>query len=129
MLKIIKQHSFLKISVKIPVDDWEKAYEKLFLLSAGIMACAVVIFSLRTNYQPWYFLLVLPYASMYPKKYLIYPVGIFSIVSLLTYVPYFFTGNWDKPIPDLLNILYLLGIGLSLVTFIYIYRKENTHST
>jgi len=86
------------------------------VLSALFMVVPIIAASMRTNFQPWYFLYVLPFVPLVGKKYyVLIPYVTFSFFALLEYVPFLYTGNWNTPIPALLNGLSILGIFCSLV--------------
>lgn len=87
------------------------SFEQISLYSIILMTVTVLISSARTNYQPWYLLEVLPFAALLSKKaYILIPVIVFSFFSLLLYVPFLYTGNWNPPIPAILN--YIIGAGI-----------------
>jgi hypothetical protein len=91
--------------------DWERVTIFILFLMIG----AVIAVSLRTNFQPWYLLYVLPFAAVLSdKKYILIPTVFISLSALLNYLPFLFTGNWDPPIPLLLNVIMGVGIVLSL---------------
>ena len=95
------------------------SFEKISFLSILFMSVAVVASSFRTNFQPWYLLYVLPYASFLSKRYFILiPSTVLSLFSLLIYVPFLYSGNWDPPIPAILNYIIALGILTSLALVI-----------
>lgn len=94
------------------------SFEKISIVSILLMTAAVVISSLRTNFQPWYLLYALPFSAFIAKKYYVFiPSIILSLSSLLIYVPFIYTGNWDPPIPTILNFLMTAGV-LSSIVFV-----------
>src|SRR3989344_5185967 len=83
------------------------------------MIITVVLASSRTNFQPWYLLLVLPFASLVSDKYFILiPVFLISIASLLQYAPFIYLGNWNPPVPTILNWIMISSIMVSGVLII-----------
>lgn len=105
--------------------DWEKAFVAL----AIVMIVAVVLASLRTNFQPWYLLYVLPFAALVAwKPYILVPSITISIGALLQYIPFLYSGNWDAPIPTILFWIMTGSIVLSAVITLFIqigsYRKK-----
>ncbi len=89
-----------------------------------VMSVAVIAASIRTNYQPWYFLYVVPFiALLSPKKFVLIPFIIFTVINVIYYVPYLYTGNWDPPIPFTLNVIVVAGLALAIVTGGILYRK------
>lgn len=90
--------------------------EQIALYSIILMSLTVVISSVRTNFQPWYLLEVLPFAAFLSKKdFILIPSIVFSFASLLIYVPFLYTGNWNPPIPIILNYIVIAGILSSIV--------------
>lgn len=88
----------------------------LIEVSVILMIIAVLAASLRTNFQPWYLLLVMPFAVLLSaKSFVRYPVFILSIACVAYYIPYLYTGNWDNPIPLVLNYIILGATALSIV--------------
>lgn len=95
------------------------SFKKISFFSILFMTAAVVISSFRTNFQPWYLLYALPYAAFLSKKYyVLIPTVVLSFFSLLIYVPFLYSGNWDPPIPVILNYIVALGILSSLALVI-----------
>jgi hypothetical protein len=75
-------------------------WEAIVIFICVFMSAAVIIASVRTNFQPWYLLYVLPFASLLPRKYFIFiPAIILSFSSLLIYIPFIYLGNWNPPVP------------------------------
>lgn len=69
--------------------------------------------SLRTNFQPWYLLFVLPFAAVLSKKsYIAIASVVTSFFGALWYIPYLYLGNWDPPVTNILSAFLILGIGL-----------------
>lgn len=94
----------------------EKTYELFFLSSAVLMSVAVIVASIRTNFQPWYLIEVLPFAALIAhKKYILIPLIVLSIGSLIQYIPFLYTGNWDPPIPTILLIMLVSSIIVSII--------------
>lgn len=91
--------------------DWEK----IMTISTVSMLFAVVAASMRTQFQPWYLLYVLPFAALLPPKtWINISVFVVSVAGSLQYVPYLYTGNWDPPIPAILNGILLVGVAVSV---------------
>ena len=58
-------------------------YQQIFPIFIVTMLLAVVAASIRTTFQPWYLLFVVPLASLVPQKYyVIIPTFVLSIVAL-----------------------------------------------
>src|SRR3989344_7416639 len=74
------------------------SWEKLFALITLLMIIPVVLALIRTSYQPWYLLYVLPFAALVSQRYYFFIPGIIlSLVSLFQYLPFLYLGNWDEP--------------------------------
>lgn len=96
--------------------------QQLAVVSFVLLIIPVVLASIRTNFQPWYLLFLYPFAALMPKrKELLVGFGIFSFASLLQYVPFLYTGNWDKPIPEMLVSMLWISLGLSLLVGITVF--------
>jgi len=96
-------------------------------LSIILMIVGVILAALRTNFQPWYLLYVVPFAVLMIEKQIVrYPLFIFSITNIIYYIPYLHEGSWNEPIPTFLNNLVLGATILSLflvVGFLPFWRK------
>ncbi len=90
------------------------------------MLLPVVIASIRTNFQPWYLLYVLPFAALLAKKYVVFiPAVIISLFAMFEYLPFFYFGNWNPPIPTVLLTIRIVGIGMScLLVFLWFIRNH-----
>lgn len=86
-----------------------------FLGSVFLMVVGVFLASNRTTFQPWYFLYVLPFAAIISNRYyVLIPSVIFSSLILLQYVPFLYTGNFDPPIPSIMNQMLMWSIVLGV---------------
>lgn len=98
----------------------ENKYNIFIYLSLILMMLAVLFAVLRTNFQPWYLLYILPFAAFSSKKYFILiPSIIFSLFSLFQYVPFLYRGDWNPPVPAILLWLTLAPIMLSIIFTIW----------
>lgn len=87
-------------------------FEFCLVLMIGAMVAAIF----RTQFQPWYLLLVLPFAAFLSKKYYVFiPSIILSVAALMQYPLFLYNGNWDAPIPQYNLYIMLVGIGLSVI--------------
>ena len=83
------------------------------------MSVAVVIVIGRTNFQPWYLLFVIPFSSLIANRfYVMIPLVVISFFGLLQYAPFLYLGNWDPPVPDILNLIMVTSILVSTVLVI-----------
>ena len=91
-------------------------WEILFSAIAILMVVPVVLATIRTSFQPWYLLNLLPFVALVSKKsYFFIPSIILSLFSLLQYLPFLYLGNWDMPVPVILLWLTISSIFLSIV--------------
>lgn len=89
---------------------------RFFEIIVVTMIFPVIIASVRTNFQPWYLLYVLPFAALLPRKYyIVIPVLIVSFFSIFQYLPFLYSGNWDAPIPMILLSLIVVSVIVSIV--------------
>lgn len=90
------------------------------------MIVPVILATLRTNFQPWYLLYVLPFTAFMAKKYFIFiPTIVISLISVLNYLPFLFTGNWNPPIPTILWGMVIGSLILSVVLVFSYYLRYN----
>ena len=106
----------------------EKTYHRFFLSSILLMTIAIVAVTFRTTFQPWYLLEVLPFAAlMAHKKYILVPVTVMSIFSLVQYIPYLYLGNFNVPVPSILLMLLMSSIIISAVGVLFSITAANKH--
>lgn len=104
------------------VINWKSMlYYLLFTIIIG-----VIVETYQGTFQPWYLIPIIAYAGFLADRYFV-SVSLFIITFFvsLTYVPFLYTGNWDPPIPTVLNDLYLLGYSFAFfaVTMIFFYNQ------
>lgn len=106
-------------------NNQEHFWRTIFFLSLLSMIPAVVVASFRTNFQPWYMLSVLPFAAFLTNKYyVVIPSVVISLFSLMHYVPFLKSGNWDPPIPTILFFLTFSSIIVSIILTAGIFGKR-----
>ncbi len=100
----------------------------LFNLIFFVMLLAVAVVSLASGqnknpeFQPWYLLIMLPFASfLAPRKLAAFLVVFISLGALASYIPYLYNGEWPKNIVDLK--LILLGISFVFGLVFYFTQK------
>ena len=92
--------------------DWGKALIVILIF----MSAAIVTASVRTNFQPWYLLYVLPFAAIISRKYFVFiPSIVLSLSSLILYIPFLYLGNWNPPVPTQLLWITTGGIAASVI--------------
>jgi hypothetical protein len=100
-------------------------WEKIILLMIVLMIGAVIVATLRTTFQPWYLLYVLPFAALLPGKYyVVIPTVIISFFAAFQYLPFLYLGNWNPPVPSILFWVMIGSIILSLcLTMAWKFKK------
>lgn len=93
-----------------------KIYWNQYFFSATIlMVIPIIIASIRTNFQPWYLLYVLPFIALVkPRYFVLTPSIIISVFSLFQYVPFLYLGNWNPPVPLVLFWIMTSSVIISL---------------
>ncbi len=106
-------------------------WEILLSAMAILMIIPVTLATIRTNFQPWYLLNLLPFIALVSKKYYFFIPGvILSLFSVLQYLPFLYLGNWDNPVPSILSWMTIASIFLSLILVLVwflrlaVYKKE-----
>lgn len=93
------------------------------------MAGAIIAATLRTNFQPWYLLYILPFAALVSdKRYIFSPFIFLSIAALFNYLPFLYMGNWDNPIPLMLNSLNTTAVVVACSMLLLLLKQERKNS-
>ena len=83
---------------------------------------AVILASLRTNYQPWYLMYIFPFISFRSNKnYFLIPSIIFSFGGLLIYSAYIALGDLNSLgllIIQVINYTTFIGVGIFLLIYL-----------
>ncbi len=113
LIILVMQHKNKKIN-----------WELMFFMSLLLMIGTIIYASQLTNFQPWYLLDALFIAALISKRYVVFfPSIIISFFALLTYAPYLYLGNWDPPVPQVLEYLRIISYIFSIIvvaTYFYI---------
>ncbi len=114
------------LAIMMQIRNKKVMWDAVILFQITAMLLAVVAASLRTNFQPWYLLYVLPFAALLSARFYVFiPSMIVSFVALFMYAPYLYLGNWDDPVPQVLDMMTLYAvIGSILITIIVSFRKK-----
>lgn len=74
------------------------------------MFISVILATIRTTFQPWYLLYIIPFASLIPqRKYAVGASLILPFFALFQYVPFLYRGDWNSPVPEILMWITILG--------------------
>lgn len=94
-----------------PFSRRKNKEELFFHLSVFLMVGAIILASQRTTFQPWYLLFALPFASFVSYKYyILIPFVIISFLVPFQYIPFLYSGNFDPPIPTLMDEMLISSI-------------------
>ncbi|MFC1646905.1 hypothetical protein ACFL1A_01345 [Patescibacteria group bacterium] len=88
---------------------WRK---KIYMLI--FMFIALIVGFVRKEMFPWYFLWVIPYIALIPKKNLIYISTGISMGLLLSYAPYLFFGDYSEKMLGVRQIVTWVPIIISV---------------
>ena len=105
------------------------SWDKIFSLSLALSFIAVLLATLRTNFQPWYFILSISTASfIWRKYYVLVSLFLISVFSSAIYVPYVFLSDYAKNYPDTIFRLQEIGvittISLTVISVILVKIKK-----
>jgi len=104
-------------------------FEKIIGLSLLLLLVGIFVETQQSgNFQSWYLLGILSFAVFLSHKYyILIPAVIISFFSLLLYVPFFYTGNWNPPIPQILLSIMLVSYALSfiVVSGYFLYQRRS----
>lgn len=91
-------------------------WEKFFIFNLFLSLLVVIYASIRTTFQPWYFLLSFAIASfVFRKFYIFIPSVVISVTTALIYLVYVFMTDYAKDYPQIIsNVEY---IGLFFIVF------------
>jgi hypothetical protein len=100
-------------------------WEHVFLWTTLLMVPALIAVTIRTTFQPWYLLYLLPFGALVGNRFTIIPLIIASIFALTEYIPFLYTGNWNPPIPFILNIITFSGllVSISSIFLIFFFKR------
>lgn len=108
---------------------FKKKQTQYFDFLVVIMITAVILASLRINYQPWYLMYLLPFISFRATSYYFFiPTVIITFGSLLIYAVYIYFHNVDPStatlMGDVQNYTFLIAL-LVLNLYIFFFHKKS----
>ena len=102
-------------------------YFKIIVMSILLLLLGVIMETKESgNFQPWYLLAPLSFGVFISNKfYVLIPAVIISVLSLILYIPFLFLGNWNPPVPMILEWIMIISIFLSGVVtgFVFLFRR------
>ncbi len=104
-------------------------WEKFFMVSIVLSLATVVVATIRTTFQPWYFIFPISLACFLSKKnYILILTLLISIVCALLYVPYLYLTDYAKGYPAVLEDFEVVGLAIILLTsFFYFLKHKLSH--
>jgi len=94
-------------------------WEKIFIACTALSLVAIVIATVRTTFQPWYLLYVLPFTALVSKKlYVFIPAIVSTIIGLTIYIPYVYLTDYDKSYPLIISKIEIVGLFIVFISFI-----------
>jgi len=100
-------------------------YNLLFLLLTIFLVASTLAATIRTQYQPWYLLYPLLTGIFLGRRIIVFvPLVILSFASLMQYTPYIYLGNWDPPVPQILNTIMIASLILSVISVFVLHLKK-----
>jgi hypothetical protein len=110
---------FLTIALK---RKKQIAWQPIWIAVIVSLLLTVIAASIRTTFQPWYWVLPLSFAAFLADRYyILLPSLIISLFAEFTYIPFLYTGNWDPPIPQLLSEMYWVSYMLASIVVLIVY--------
>ena len=92
--------------------NWAKVLNYIIPL----MTISLVLVIMRTNFQPWYLLYIVPFAPFLQNRHQSFVIStVFPFFALLEYVPFLYKGDWNQPVPNILFWLTITGVVSSIV--------------
>ncbi len=101
-------------------------WEKFFIFSLSFSLLVVIYASVRTTFQPWYFLLSFAAASFISQKFYIFiPSVVISLTGVLIYLIYVFMTDYGKGYPETIMPIQLGGLifAILLPFFYFLFKK------
>lgn len=101
-------------------------WEKFFTFSLFFSLLVVIYASIRTTFQPWYFLLSFAAASfIFRKFYVFIPSVVISLTGVVIYLVYVFMTDYAKGYPEVIAYIQVIGlISAILLPFFYFLFKK-----
>ncbi|MBI5045131.1 MAG: hypothetical protein HZC02_04340 [Candidatus Levybacteria bacterium] len=107
--------------------SWESIF---FSLLIAMIASFGAMMIRSGQFQPWYLLVILPFASLLSRhRYVLIPFFIISFGALLNYLPYFYSGNWDDPIPSILLQINSITLLMACISGVVFYLRDKKIDT
>ncbi len=101
---------------------WNRLYAFIAILVGFLFVCS------QREVLPWYWVWVMPFVALLPKRKNITIIATFvSLGLLLRYAPYLYYGHWDAPVPTIKFWVTLMPVVVSLC-FLLIFRLKDRRS-
>lgn len=104
-------------------------WEKFFIFSLVFSLLVVIYATIRTTFQPWYFLLSFAIASfIFRKFYVFIPSVVVSLTGVLIYVVYVFMTDYAKGYPQIVSNIEYIGLFFTGVFLVLYFLKTKLNS-
>jgi Kef-type K+ transport system membrane component KefB len=100
--------------------------QRIHLRVASLVAMSIglTFVLLRREIQPWYFVWILPFVSLLPRRPWLMTIALASSLGLLLrYAPYLYYGHWNDPVPFLKRWGTIVPI---LAAALYLFLKKKS---
>lgn len=102
-------------------------WKRIYALIAVVLAFVAVLF--QREVLAWYFVWVLPFIALLPRKTYIFIISFgVSIGLLLRYVPFLYYGHWNDPVPAVKVWVTLVPIAASILYSGLLLTKTQRHA-
>lgn len=99
-------------------------WNKIYMISAGIMFAAFLLSPLREEMYPWYAIWFLPFIALGSyKKWLVVFCFLLSLGLMLRYLPFMYTGMYFGSTPFLREFVTLLPLLFFPVILVYLRKR------
>ena len=101
---------------KKPID-----WNNVFIALTSLSVLAMLLASIRTNFQPWYLLPPLSFATFISKRpYVLVPSLVLSIAGVLVYAAYVYLTDYNKDYPTTVSNIEAAGFALAALLTVVI---------
>jgi hypothetical protein len=77
-------------------QKWDDSKERQYQLCFAFMLFPLLFVTMRTTFQPWYFLYILPFVPFVFNRFIRYSFIFVSSASIFLYTPFLATGDWHS---------------------------------
>lgn len=108
-------------------EKWSFLRERIYQLCFAFMLFPLLFVTLRTTFQPWYLLYILPFVPFVTNRFVRYSFVFISTASIFLYTPFLATGDWHSiwyTFPEkVVCWIILVGVICSCIYLLYILSR------